>query len=355
MKYTKIVGLVVLILLLVTVTHLYADKPYRRGTTTANFLEIGFSGQGNAMGDAVVASVNDLSSIYWNPAGLGLMRQSGIQFMVQPWIANINTSFASAGLVIPGLGTVAIGLIQVDYGREEVTTMLMQEGTGEHFSANDIALSLGFGRKLTQWFAFGASVKMVHSKIWHTSGSAFALDLGSLVQTGFFSPTGRNEDGLTIGMSISNYGTRMQYSGMDLMHPIDPNPDTRGEYENVEGQYGTQGWELPLIFRIGAAIHPIVANNHRLTLEANALHPNNNAESVNVGGEYALIMPSFGTFFLRGGYKGLLLDRSEFGPTFGGGFIMRLPRMNTALQIDYAYRGVGILGTAHSYTFSIHF
>ena len=40
------------------------QKPYRVGTTTANFLEIGYGTAGIAMGDACVSSVNDVSAIY---------------------------------------------------------------------------------------------------------------------------------------------------------------------------------------------------------------------------------------------------------------------------------------------------
>ena len=42
----------------------------RYGTTTANFLEIGVGSRATSMGDAYVAVANDVSSIYWNPAGL---------------------------------------------------------------------------------------------------------------------------------------------------------------------------------------------------------------------------------------------------------------------------------------------
>jgi hypothetical protein len=333
-----------------------AQQPYRKGTTAANFLEIGYGSQGSAMGDAIVSVVDDLSSVYWNPAGLGLMRQSGVQFMMQPWLAGINTTFASAGMVLGNVGNLAIGYYQVDYGREEVTTMDMQEGTGEKFSANDYCLSLSYGRRLAQWFAFGASGKVVSSNIWHMSGNAFAVDLGAIVNTYFFSPTGDRMDGLAIGMSISNYGTRMKYDGMDLLQPIDPDPSTHGEYDNVEGQYRTQAWELPLIFRIGAAIHPIVSNTQRLTLEVDALHPNNNSESLNIGGQYEFNILSFGTFYLRSGYKALFMDQSEFGFSYGTGVLYRLKGLNNmAMRLDYAYRDIGVLGAVHVYTFSFMF
>lgn len=175
-----------------------------------------------------------------------------------------------------------------------------------------------------------------------------------VVDTYFFSPSGERDDGLTIGMSISNYGTRMQFDGMDLMQPIDLYPDEKGNYAHAEGQFKTQEWELPLIFRIGAAIHPISSSMHRLTLEADALHPNNNSESINLGAQYEYNVPSFGTLYLRGGYKALFMEESEYGLAFGGG-LRYIMMNNIGFRIDYAYRDIGLLGKTHAYTFSFLF
>ena len=48
----------------------YAQGPHRVGTTTANFLEIGFGAAGIAMGDAYVSVVKDLSAVYWKFIGM---------------------------------------------------------------------------------------------------------------------------------------------------------------------------------------------------------------------------------------------------------------------------------------------
>ena len=69
------------------------------------------------------------------------------------------------------------------------------------------------------WFSFGANAKYLTSKIWHSEASAFALDLGVQVQTDLLAFGGKRNDGMKIGMSISNYGTRMQYDGIDLLFP----------------------------------------------------------------------------------------------------------------------------------------
>lgn len=342
------------VIILFQTGRLEAQKPYRVGTTAANFLEMGVGSDGNAMGESYVSMVGNLSSVYWNPAGLAFMERNEVLFMYQPWVMDISNEFVAVSYLLPSVGTFALASNHVGYGNEPVTTLEDQDGTGELYTANDYCFSLTYARKLAQWFAFGASAKYISSQIWHTSASAMAVDLGVNVNTGFFSVTGKYEDGMRIGMSISNYGSRMRYDGMDLLFPIDILPNEAGNYSSVKGQFKLQEWELPLIFRIGVSVRPLVTRYMRLTLAADALHPNNNAESVNVGAEYAITIPGSGSFFLRGGYKSLFMEETEFGGTFGGGLKLNFLD-NYAIKVDYAFKPVGILGNTHSYTLGVIF
>jgi len=349
------IQILTLLLNIVIIHSLFAqNKPHRVGTTAANFLEIGIGGAGSAMGEAYVSTVRDISGIYWNPAGLGYLTTNEAMFVYHPWIADIDVGFAAAGMVIPQIGTFAIGITSVNYGRTEVTTMLMQEGTGETYAANEYALSLSYGRQLVNWFAFGASAKFISSKIWHMSANAMAVDLGVIVNTHFFTFSGGRENGMSIGMSISNYGTKMRYDGIDLLQSIDIAPNETGNYEYVEGQYRLQSWELPLIFRVGASINPISTARQRLTISVDALHPNNNSESINLGSEYMINIPGRGKLFLRGGYHGLYMDKSVFGLTLGGGFVINFMN-NKAFKIDYTYKDIGLLGKNSIYSLSLLF
>ncbi|MBN2105400.1 PorV/PorQ family protein [bacterium] len=326
----------------------------RVATTAASFLEIGIGSAGSAMGEAYVSMPRDLTSLYWNPAGLGMMSQNSVMVIHQPWIANTNCTFFAANLVIPSVGTLAAGVTYMGYGTMDVTTVEDPEGTGETFSPSDYAFSLAYSRRLVQWFSFGATFKYVTSQIWHCSASVMAVDLGVLVNTGFFSPTRNREDGMMIGMSISNYGGRMEYDGIDLLSTVDPYPQYEGNFAFNRGKYDLNAWELPLIFRVGLSLHAFKASGQRLTLSADALHPNNNSESVNIGGEYGLRLPGMGELFLRGGYKALFMDKSEYGATFGGGVLIYVTR-TSSLQINYAYKSIGILGNMHSYELGINF
>jgi len=330
------------------------QKPTRVGTTIANFLEYGFGSAASSMGDAYVSMVEDVSAIYWNPAGLAFMPQSEAQFIIQPWILDIKTTFVAVGMVVPSIGTLGVGLIYTGYGEMEVTTLDMQEGTGEKFTANDYAVSLAYSRALTNWFSFGANAKYVASKIWHMTASAMAIDLGVMIKTPFFAQGSDRNRGLRLGMSISNYGTRMKYDGIDLTNPIDPLPDENGNYADVPGKFNLSEWELPLIFRIGASWNYSFLENQYVTLSADALHPNNNTEYVNLGIQYEFNQPSFGRLFLRGGYAKLFMPDNEYGMTLGFG-LMKNFIGNFGMKIDYAYREVGILGKVHSYTIGFLF
>lgn len=353
MKFLKLILLTLFVVLVSTYVINAQDSPNRVGTTAANFLELGFDPKGIAMGDATVSSVENLSAIYWNPSGLAFMKQAEVLFSYQPWLANTKSYLASVGVIAPGLGTFAVSILGLDYGEMEVTTMELQEGTGENFSPQDLAIILSYGRSITSWFGFGASVKYIYSSIHHESADAFAFDFGVTIKTGFLSPTEDN-DGLRLGMSLSNFGTEMQYTGLDLMRSIDIAPDESGNYKDTKVDFQTESWELPLLFRVGVSATPIVLTNHRLTLAVNAIHANNNSESVNVGAEYAFNMPGLAKLFFRGGYRGFFLEDSEFGLTFGFGILVRFLRQYS-IVIDYAYRDAGILGYSNAIGVSLLF
>ena len=331
-----------------------AQEPTRPGTTTMNFLEIGYGAAGGSMGDAYVSMANDLSSIYWNPAGLAYLKKQQALFVHQPWFVDSHSMLLSVGFNVPSLGSFALSMISLDFGSMDVTTLAEQEGTGETFTAVDQSISLSYGRKLATWFATGASLKYINSRVWHMRASAFAFDLGVLIQTPFLSYTGNPSEGLTIGMSLSNYGTKMSYDGMDLLFPIDILEEENGNYAFAEGKYAMQEWELPLIFRLGVSVNLLYTDYHQLTVAVDALHPNNNSESINIGSQYLIKLPAFGKLYFRGGYKALFMENSEYGPTYGFG--LQLDKLyNAGINVGYAYRSIGILGDTKSFSVGINF
>jgi len=347
------------------VSSLYAQKPYRYGTTAASFLEIGI-GSAVAMGEAYVSVGKDISSIYWNPAGLAFQERNEMIVMDQSWVAGIANRYAGIAITIPNVGNIGLTINHVDFGSIAVTNLKYQDGTGEFYRASEYAMALTYARSIVNWFSFGVTTKYIGSTIWHSGANALALDLGVSIITEFLSPTGNKKEGMRIGMSISNYGSKMSYSGIDMLNAIDILPDEAGNYSAVQGVYRTESWDLPVIFRAGISFYPLYTHKQNLLFAIDVLHPNNNSESLNLGLQYDLSFIRDTHIYLRTGMRGLYLvnadeELSLFGAnipysalTYGGGLEFRLFG-GQAVALDYAYRSMGILGYANSFTLTYQF
>lgn len=301
----------------------------KRGTTAAQFLKIGVDARGTGMGNAFTAMRGDLSNIFWNPAGLAYAE--GVQIMVvnSPWLAGTDFNFLAFAFNARGVGVFGFSLTSLTIPEDIVRTVEDPEGTGERFDASDLAVTLSFSRRLTDKFSIGANLKFIQQKIWHSSAQAMAGDLGALFVTPF--------NNIRIGASISNFGNNLKMDGRDMIISVDPDQQNEGNVEFVNALYETDYFPLPLLFRVGISGELIQKDKLRLTFGLDALHPNDNTESVNAGLEIAYSE----TFFLRTGYATLFRDATEQGLTLGAGIYYRLGSSNTKIKIDYSYADFG--------------
>jgi len=312
------------------------------GTTSAQFLKIGVGARPISLGGAFVAEASDLSAIYWNPAGLAQLQGGSFDLAHTQYIAQIDYSYAGLGLNLGNLGTVAASLIYLDSGDMQVRTTSQPEGTGEFFKAVDFALQLSYARSLTNRFAIGTTLKYISQQIWHSTASAMAFDVGVL----FTTPYRR----LRIGANMSNFGPNMRMNGRDILFSQDPSPTQEGNVEIVNAEYLMDGYPLPLMFRVGAALDALTTADHRILFLVDATHPNDNSEYVNFGAEYAFR----DLLALRVGYKNAFEEDGEQGLTFGGGVNIRVDRSVRA-RFDYAYADFGRLEQTHWYSFNLSF
>jgi Type IX secretion system protein PorV len=312
------------------------------GTTAAQFLKIGVGARAIALGGSFVAEASDLSALYWNPAGLAQLTGSAFTVSHTKYLADIDYNYAAFGFNMGSMGTLAASLILLDSGDMEVRTTRQPEGTGELFRSQDYALQLSYARSLTDRFSIGTTLKYINQKIWHSSASAVAFDIGVLFKTPFRS--------LRMGASISNFGGSMKLNGRDIIFSMDPGPDQEGNVEIVNSQFLLDRYSLPLLFRFGLAWDMIKTPDHRLVILTDAAHPNDNSEYVNFGTEY-----SFRDLIsLRVGFKNAFEEDGEQGLTLGGGLNMRIDRSVRA-RFDYAYARFGKLEQTHWYTFNLIF
>ncbi|MCX8056199.1 MAG: PorV/PorQ family protein [Ignavibacteria bacterium] len=334
--------LISLIIFNVALAQTFKTNVSKRGTTAATFLSIGQSARAIGMGSAFVGVVNDVSSIYWNPAGLTKAQGGQVMFDHTRWIAGTEYNFLAVSYNIGDYGTVGVSFIGSNIGDMKVTTIEEPWGTGEVFSATDMAISIAYALQLTDRFSIGFNPKFVYQGIWKMSASAFAIDMGVQYVTPF--------DDAILAMSISNFGTEMRLLGQSNLVLYDPDPFTTGNNNKIPAYLETKDWALPLTFRVGVAYNPIKSETHRLTFAFDALHPSDDYESVNLGFEYG-----FEDFlFLRGGYKSLFLDDSEESYALGFGVKKNLIG-NVAIKVDYAYQDFGRLNNIQKFSLTVCF
>jgi hypothetical protein len=321
---------------------LEAQEVTKAGTTSAKFLSIPVGARAVGMGGAFVAVANDASAMYWNPAGIARLDRSEALFTHSDWIADINFNYGGVVLPIEGLGTVGVSLTALSMDDMERTTVDQPDGTGQFFSAGSFAVGLSYGRTLTEWFSIGGTVKYVNEHIWNSSATGMGVDIGTLFTTPF--------RGVTFGASIANFGQKLRIHGDDLIVQNDISP-INGNNPNINAELSTDDFELPLILRIGFAYEAVKTDDHQLTLVVDAVHPNDNQESVDLGGELAGFRK---TLFLRGGYRGLFNPSSEEQFTIGGGFNYHIDK-SLNLKIDYAYEQFGRLSNVHKFAVGLVF
>ncbi len=312
------------------------------GTSAAPFLEIDVGARASALGGAYTSIANDVSALYWNPAGIAWNQGLQLEFSHSPWLADISYNFFGITQSIPTINSsIGFSLISMDYGEQPVRTVDRPEGTGESYAANDMALAISFGMALTDRFSFGLTTKYITQKIFSATGSAIAVDVGVFYNTAL--------KGLRIGASVSNFGSQIELSGRHLTTIVDPDPLV-DNFDRVPVSYKTGKYDLPLLFRAGISYQRDLDNLGEVLLSVDLNHPSHATESISLGFEYG-----FGkVFFLRTGYKNLFERDSIVGLSLGAGIDYRI-QGSLGIRFDYSWTDWGVLKNAQRFSVALIF
>ncbi len=337
----KLLKIFVLVLTLASLTYSQIGSSLsKNGTTAAQFLKIGVGTRAIGMGGAFTAQSGDIGMLYWNPAGIAQIYSREAMFNHIDWLMDVSYDYAGFAMNLADFGTVGAFVSVLGMEDMMVRTIEKPEGTGEFFSAGSMLIGLSYARNLTDNFSIGGSFKYIREHIWNESSTGFAIDVGVLYKIQIL-----NE--FRLGASISNFGTKMKMEGRDALRIIKVGS---GEGNIINTEVELDKFDLPLIFRIGVAADLLKMENHRITTAIDALHPNDNNESINSGVEYSYNE----LFFIRAGYKSLFEKNSEQGLTLGAGVSYQIIESVRA-NLDYAYQDFGLLKNVHHLTLGIKF
>ncbi len=324
---------------------LQAQSIGRVGTTAASFLKISVGARALAMGEAYTTLSEDVTGLFWNPAGISKNQNMQLLFNHYDYIADLTYDFGGATMPLAGIGTFGVFMGYLGMPDIERTTIQFPDGTGEKVSASSYVVGLSYARELTDRFSIGGNAKYIRENIWHSSAGGFAFDVGVLYRTFF--------KNIRIGMSISNFGSQMKMDGRDILVQHDINDSFEGNNENINAYLETEEFPLPILFRVGISANILrdffELQDYDWIVSVDAIHPNDNKEYVNVGTELKLL----DMIALRGGYRQLMLDNAEGGLTFGFGLEFEL--MSYVLNLDYANVDLGRLDHQNKFTVILTF
>lgn len=318
------------------------------GTSGSTMLKIGVGAKPTSMGEATVAINNDITSIYWNPAGLANIKNSQFSAMHIEWFDDIRYEWLGFAQPISSRITVAADVSYLYMGAitrtiESTSEEYEEDGT---FSPVDIAGRLALSIEAMKGLMLGASFQRIQSqisfdkvtkeKIGDKTAQGMAIDIGGI----YYIP---KVHGLSVGGCFQNFGSQtkgyitkkesMPFS-LDLGFAYKTQMTTKKAPSNTENNAPPQEQKPSE-----------KALSNALTIVTAIVFPSDESINARLGLEYQF---SNGISF-RGGYH----TGSSFD--FPSGISAGIGYDSTAYQVDYAFIPYGDLGNTHRVSFAVRF
>lgn len=330
-----------------------------RGSTGADFLKIGNGVRAVAMGSSFTAVGEDVYSLYWNPAGIGLLEAPEVAGSYVKLFDRVDGMGLYTGAVeVPGFpfpqGNAGAGFMALTSGTFDSTDPLSSVKAAAG-NASDLLVFLSYGSLVSESISAGVTVKLVQRSLSGADPSSYQVDpvTGDSVATRSinYQASGLGADlgalwespdrGLSLGGAVQNLGSIGAFR------------------EGFSMAFNGQSEILPVIFRLGAAARTKLWGQRFLgTADLTSYIDSITRPRLSLGAEYGLA----GIAFFRLGWEQPL--DSPIGSTaldFGArsglsslpsplrtgmGFRWRFSG-STLAQLDYAMAPFGTLGTVH--------
>lgn len=166
------------------------------GKYAGEFLAIGVGGRALAMGSAQVAVVNDVTSGYWNPAGLARMNYPQVALMHEEHFGSlVNYNYGAVAIPYGTDMSFGLSLVRISVDGIPDTRNALYDANGDgildihsdkldvskitEFSNTDWAAYLTFAKRQTNNFYWGANVKIIRRDLAEYSATGIGFDVGA--------------------------------------------------------------------------------------------------------------------------------------------------------------------------------
>ncbi len=197
-------------------------NPITTGVTTLN---IAPDARGGSMGDLGAATDPDVNSQYWNPSKYAFAFSSaGVSVSYTPWLRklvnDINLAYVAGYWKFGGNDLQALSASLRYFSLGSVPTYDNSGTLQNTVNPYEMALDLGYSRKLSSSFSMGVVFRFIYSDMGFgglssaedmSGAAAFAADISGY-QT-VYPIIGRSECQFSWGFNISNIGSKVSYDG----------------------------------------------------------------------------------------------------------------------------------------------
>jgi hypothetical protein len=303
----------------------------RTGGSGMQFLKISPDAKGMSLAGGHVATVNDVSAMYWNPAGITRSDTAKFHAMVSNsrYFGDIAGNYAGF-LFKPGkLSYLGVQVFAMNYGTMDETTEFESRGTGRTFTVTNYTIGVTYAKVLTNSFSFGVNAKYANEGFAGMQIHNALFDLGLQYNVGI--------KNTRFGINFSNFGFNVSPGGeVSIL-----------KFNGVEQIESFSNVSVPGLFRLGFAFDPINNATHALTAIGQLNHPTDNNETYVLAAEYSYLK----LLYLRTGYE-FGSDERYIAPS--AGFGIKLNRRMGGLALDYGFLAKERLGNVHRITLSMY-
>jgi hypothetical protein len=313
------------------------------------FLNIGVGSRAFGMGGAVIATTNDVTSGYWNPAGLvNMQNQTQASLMHSEYFAGIAKYDYAGFATFVADNTAVVSASVIRFGVDDIpdtSELIDADGNINYdrvksFSATDYAFLLSYAKNSKKrqnggdGLSYGANIKIINRRVGDYGKSwGFGIDVGAQYKL-------KNLTFAAVGRDITSTFNAWSY-----------NPDKFSSIYTATGNdipENSTEVALPRIV-LGAAYYKQMFQNFGLTTEANFSFTTDGQRNVLISADPVSIDPTLGLEF---NYKKLVFLRTgasnlqkvsdfdgtqsyQFQPNLGLGVKIK------NFSIDYALTDVG--------------
>lgn len=265
------------------------------GTTAFPLLRVAYGPRACAMGESFTALSDDATSIFWNPGGLGTIKNTELFFSHHEWFGGIRDGVLAFVL---RRDREAFGVSILVSNIDGIESRGSDQRIREDLSVSSGIICFSYGMRLLRDLSLGVTLKGLYDDLGEVTGRGWGMDIGGIYRLHHI---------VNLGLNLYNLGPSMHY--------------------------GRERVKLPSGIRAGICIAP----QFPVSVLMDINFSREDGFNFHCGGEVWI----GDILAVRGGYRRGPQDIALGGFTYGFGIKWR------RLNLDYAFIPYGALGNTH--------